>query len=464
MTQNRFTPDFCSKSIQGFCRLTPPQLTALKEELGLTVSTEGLRFCQRHFTAMHRDPLVGDLLFLGALAARLYSLPQTMRLEELHFEDPSAARVWQDICRMRKALKKDETPTLLDVMQTATQYLLRAGRGACATALCGTTAELSLATRGNLPREMLQTDQPTMVLQKPTAHPAPHAGQLLLALDADKDHSLANTVSRFWQAFAHLSPIPIMVIGEEGLGVHLAELPLGVELDTLCMTEFAKNSSTAALMDACRNTAIFAVDANLADAMLTSGAPLRLIGRLLPHDLIILKNGMTVMLSLSREVLGKWYGTHALQLTVPREARHGEPTPVHCHTANGQIFGSVMARTAALPQLMHLLSRVFAAGANLKSATLGAVLTHPCDSELSPQTLPLLLDLHRFTAELALPLAGARVITAAKGEAPTLTVFISTKANAPADSAAQELMQNALALGDFAQMRSLIYRLGNTVC
>lgn len=463
MTQNRFTPDFCSKSIQGFCRLTPPQLTALKEELGLAVSTEGLRFCQRHFAAVRRDPLVGDLFFLGALAARLYTLPQTMRLEELHFEDHHAARVWQDICRMRKALKKNAAPTLLDVMQTATQYLLRAGRTAGSAALCGSTTELALATRGNMPVGMPQIDQLTMILQKPTAHPAPRAGQLLLALDADADTTLANTVCRFWQAFAHLSPIPIMAIGEEGLGVRLAELPLGAELDTMRMTEFTEESGAEVLVDACRNTAIFAVDAHLAGTMLTSGVPLRLIGRLVPHHRIILKNGMTVMLSLSRELLGKWHGAHALRLTVPHEARHEAPTPVCCHTSNGQVFGGVMAKTAALPQLMHLLSRVFAAGASLKSATLTAVLTHPSDSDLSPQALSLLLDLHRFTAELALPMAGARVITAPKGNAPALTVFIAAKADVPAHSSTQELMQNALALGDFAQIRSLIYRLDNTI-
>ena len=363
---------------------------------------------------------------------------------------------------MRKALKKDAPPTLLDVMQAATQYLQLAGREAGARSLCGSTAELAMAMRGNLPSETLQIEQLAMTLQKPTAHQAPHAGQLLLALEADGDTTLAGTVSRFWQAFAHLSPIPIMTIGAEGLGVHLAELPLGAELDAMGITA-VEDCSTAALVDACRNTALFAVDAHVAGCLLTSGAPLRLIGRLMPHDLIILKNGMTVMLSLSREVLGNWHAAHALNLTVPRETQQGTQAPVRCHAANGQIFGGVMAKAAALPQLMHLLSRVFAAGADLKNATLTAVLTHPCDSHLSPQALPLLLDLHRFTAELALPLASARVITAPEGEAPTLAVFFAAKADAPADSAAQELMKSALALGDFDRIRTLIYRLDGKI-
>ncbi len=459
MITTRFTPDFCSRTVQGFCCLTPPQLTALKSELGLAISVEGLRFCQRHFTPTHRDPLVGDLIFLGALATQLYRSPETMLLQELHFEDPTAARVWQDICRKRETLARDTAPTLLDVMQTATLYLARAGRTSTGNALfCGTAAELATAARGEALGGVPEIEGISAApIKKAPHHVPPHAGQILLALTADAGTTLAETVARFWHAFVAFSPTPVAVIGEEGLGVHLATLPFGAELDTMYLPSFAAEHGTAALVDACRNTVIFAVEAGVANIMLTSGAPLKLVGRLMQHDMIVLRDGINVMLSLPRTLLGAWHGAHAITLTLPREAPDVSPATVQLTAADGHVMAGVRTEASALPQLMQLLVKVFEAGADFKKATLTAALTLPAGNELPPHALSLLLDHHRFAAELALPAAQSRVITAPEGAAPALTVFLTAPATETPSDTAQALMRDALATGDFAQVRALIY-------
>ncbi len=460
MIQTRFTPDFCSKVVQGFCCLTPPQLTALKEELGLAISGEGLRFCQRRFTATRRDPLVGDLLFLSALATRLYRLPETMLLQELHFEDPAAARVWQDICRKRDTLGKENAPTLPDVMQTASLYLARAGRTPANDALfCGTTAELAAATQDGTLDKALEIAGIAVSLAENAPRQTPAVGQLLVALSPDADATLAETALRFQRSFTAFSPIPVTVIGEEGLGVHLTRLPFGAEFDTMYLPSFAADDGTAALVDACRNTVIYAVRAECANIMLMSGAPLKLIGRVIPHDMIVLRAGVTVMLSLPRELLAAWHGAHAISLTLPRETPDVTPATVQLTAADGQVFAGVRTEAAALPQLMQLLAKAFTAGADFKQISLAATLTLPSGNELPPHALSLLLDYHRFSAELALPAAQSRVITAPAGAAPALTVFLVAKAAPAPSDAAQTLMQEALAAGDFEQVRTLIYHM-----
>ncbi len=461
MTEPIFTSDFCSKTVVGFCQLDAHGLTALKNQLELSINLAGLSFCQNQFKRLFRDPTVGELSFLSALTARLHELPPYMSLDALHFDVQADARIWQDVCKKREVLLKNAPPTLLDVMNTSALYLARAGCTPRTELYATHPADPAFVKARDAGALTLALDGAAAALKKPCcALPTPHPGQVLLALTADMDVPLDITVERFMHTFEALTPVPIATVGDEGLGVHLAGLPFGAEIDTLCLPTLTPEGGAAALVDACRDTVIFAVAPTKVGTILESGAPAKPIGKLLPNDQVLVRDGMHLMLSLPRTLLRAWRSIHTVSLTLPQyDLKPHTPNGVLCANETHVLSGTRISENA-LPHLMELLQKAHAGGARFETASLAVALSLPRARSLAPHSLSLLLALHRFTCEMALPTADCRLMIAPPSTPPTLSVFLAaTRGDAP-NSDQAECLSKALEAGDFAKVRSVIYQKG----
>ncbi len=450
----RFTAAFGANIVTGFHLLDNTGLERLKNDLELSISPAGLAFAKRHFTAERRDPLVGELRFLSALAqsANRYTTPL---LTNLHIEDESNARVWQDICRQRTVLSKNEAPTLPSIMQTATDYLARAGRMAYHKNLyCAPDEIAAAACRGSTPDLALSIGGISAALMPNVTGATPRAGQFLLALSAEAGLSLSCTVAHFLKTHSAFSPIPLAAIGEEGLGVHLSALPLGVELDVTSLAGYDKEQDAAGLVRACPNTVIFAVTQTAVHPLLMSGAPVSLVGKLQGGERIVLKNGLRMLLSFPKAFLAAWQGKRQASLTVPSTPVYHEPVKISCTENETELLAGARAEHSLLPTMLQLLKTVFLAGGDLKKASLAVTLTLPYNTEAA--ALSLLLPYHRFASELSLSTASYH-ITVREIEKPVLTVFLAAKKkDLPCEKQCNALSA-ALSAGDFSALRQVLY-------
>ncbi len=444
---SRFTREFSYNRVQGFCMIDGVQLQNLKDDLALSLSPAGLLATQQHFRRERRDPLVGELRFLGALAERLWRY-LTTDLTDLHFESSTDARIWQDICRQRAALSKGTAPMLSDVLQAVTVYLARAGRVAPLSGLFCADAPTAAACGGAL---LLDVDGICAALTQREIY-SPRAGDFLMALSATNDTALTQAIQALLKDPGP-SPTPVCVIGEEGLGVHLGGLPFGAELDLTGLPEWNGTLGAEALATACRHTALFAVP-EAAVKPLLSKTPLVLVGRLQANDYIVLKEGVRTLLSLPRSFLATWTGNRHVRLTVPHAREDGQPAAVMLAKDDTRLLAGARIADTVLPSLLSLLERVLLAGGDPKSAVLGAAITLPPHGEA--EALSLALPYHRFAAELALPTASTRIIVR-EHATPTLTVFLSAPKCAIPDEAARQRLKTALCTGDFRGVREAIY-------
>ena len=450
----RFTAAFCANIVKGFCILDGAGLERLKNDLELRISSAGLAFARRHFLAERRDPLVGELRFLSALAqsANRYTLPL---LTNLHTEDANNARIWQDICRQRAALSQGGAPTLSCIMQTATDYLARAGRVAYHKNLyCAPDEITAAACRGNTPDLALSVEGISAALIPNKAGATPRAGQFLLALSAQSELSLSCTVAHFLNTHSAFSPIPIVAVGEEGLGIHLSSLPLGTEFDAASLVGYDKEQDTAGLLNACANTVIFAVGEAAVKPLLMSGTPVKLIGKLRGDGRIVLRDGIRMLLSFPKAFLTAWQGKRQTAITVPPSPMCDKPIEISLTENETQLLAGVCAEHSVLPSLLRLLSAVFLAGGDPKKASLAATLTLPQSAE--GEALSLLLPYHRFVSELSLPVSSYH-ITVRECNAPALTVFLAAKKKGLPCEKQRSALDAALSAGDFAALRGVLY-------
>lgn len=465
MEDNRFTAEFCGKTVVDFCRFTEEMLRGLAADLALTLSPAGLLHTQKYFrNEAKRDPTVGELRLLAALAACTHRLPAAITLGDVCFEDAADARIFADITRQRNALAGKKGATAPDVgalLHTVTAYLARAGREAKRTRelslFCGESAVVAART-GDATLTLSVGEASCAAV--PALHGRTHAaGDMLLLLRAEADTPLSLTVARFFLQFANRSPAPLAYIGAEGLAAHLGALPMGAELDMIQATDFDATRGAPALADACQNSLLLTVPPSEAALLLQAGAPVTLIGRLSATAQITVRYGMQSLLSLSRTLLASFGGTRRMRVTVPRRAKESTPPPVASTVREGMLLCGVALDGAPEGALSALLSAAFAAGATMENARLATVLSLPlaADEAAVAAALSLALPLHRFAAELALPTAALRVVTAPAHTAPSLTVFLSAEVAAAPEADATAALAAALKAGDFATVRRLIY-------
>ena len=92
------------QTVFNFCLFDENALSALKSDLALSLPIEALLLCRDHFRFFERrDPTVGDLRFLDALAALWEGMPDTAIVEAPRFCENEDARVFSDM--LQKAME-----------------------------------------------------------------------------------------------------------------------------------------------------------------------------------------------------------------------------------------------------------------------------------------------------------------------------------------------------------------------
>lgn len=458
MMQNTLSTTAVSDTpVRGFIHFPVPHLAVLKRDLSLSLSIAGLQLCQKQFAAELRDPSVGELRFLDVLSRSLASQPQNTRLAELYFSQKSDARIWQDICRCHDNTAENSAPTLASAARTSALILTKAGRLPGIPQLHADQAvNMALHTFGiSTPLSLQIGDAAAVLTAEKVIYPPAATGQILLALSADRNASLAATVTRFQHTYAALFPIPLAAIGAEGLGVHLSSFPCGVEFD-LCSCADPNLDDPASLATCLAHTVIFAVPQQYAHYILTGGAPVRLVGRLVAGDRIIFRDARSVHVQLSRRFLCMWQSCRTLSLRIPKRFSNTNSAGTLI-TANDShlLVGTCAKGNNVTHALMKLLARVFLSGACMETATLAAILTIPQGHEA--RALGMLLEWHRFTAELALPTADIKLQNVATDTDITLTVFGAAEKAATPSEEPRAAFSQALAAGDFTALRHTIY-------
>ena len=114
--------------IRRFGTYAKSQLIKLKEELGLQIPLDGLRFCADYFRSAKRDPSVDELRFLNAIST-LPPSPDRVLISELHTNDPAMAETYSDMMNKRGELSPNaaQPPSVAELFHLATAYMDRIG-------------------------------------------------------------------------------------------------------------------------------------------------------------------------------------------------------------------------------------------------------------------------------------------------------------------------------------------------
>ena len=248
---------------------------------------------------------------------------------------------------------------------------------------------------------------------------------------------------------------PLVACGAEGLLPHLREAAPGVLLELSPISTEGPEAALAALTAATADALLFAAP----DALLSS--PLMQYPGLLPLG------------RLAREPrLQVFYGGKPLFSAAATLLDIGDPLTVRPTLCRGA--ATVTAEQAAESGSTHLfgielagsdqktlcswLATAVARGADLRRASLFAVLEMPARvCEAAGAAIPMLLDLHRFTTELALPLQH-RELSSGRLTAPRLALYLAAEKGATPDSAAIKALHEAAEAADFAAMRALLHK------
>ncbi|MBE6581448.1 MAG: hypothetical protein E7650_07555 [Ruminococcaceae bacterium] len=453
MQQNFFQAPIPSLHVSGFTKLNEEQLNATAARLGLTMQQEALLTAKKIFTDARHTPTVAELQLLDAMAPRLVEYGTDATVTNLAFDNRDEARVWQDMLCAHEACVADRTtvPTLRGLLCLSSHVLKKAGRHADARGLlCDTASALEAAFLGRSPRLMLDFGAVRVALAPDPAPPKrPQAGLSVLAVRTQIPQLGGDVIARFLQRYAAFAPLPLIAIGEEGLGAQLPHLPVGLEID-LAATGLL---DAAALSACCQNTVLIALSPRYVATVMADGAPVTLIGHTLHTPTFTVKNGPVTLTRLPLSLLRSWQ--HALcRATCHAQAEAPTSNTVQIATDCDHVLGGVSYTGNRLRPLLLLLRDACHAGADMHAATLTATLRLPKNG-LSGAVAPL-LSYHRFTAELALPTGNTRTLLDTTVTAPTLTVGITAPKRAMPTKKLADL-DGALASGDFSALRYAIF-------
>ncbi|MBE6555194.1 MAG: hypothetical protein E7663_03020 [Ruminococcaceae bacterium] len=464
MDQNRFTPEFCSTAVAHFAKMTPEGLHTLAQELGLRLTAAGLSYCQRYFSEEEkRAPLVGELRFLDAYAARYRRSPETLEVKELSFQREEDARVFADILRMQGELQpvtetgEAKPPLLPELLAACGSYLCRGGRAP--------ETPIEVAPRAMIAAHLKQKAAPDLFLDAEdlTAVPSTASatrtaldGMMLLTLVETQEGSLVPDAARLFSEFSAYGLLPLVKTDKEGLLPHLVSLSCGAELDLAYLRDADPTEGVIAALTAGKHVLLFAAPERALGTLFASGAPIALVGRALsPHRLVI-RRGMQRLLSLSLDFLKSWRQPHSAPATVhpPLSSQAVLRT-----AENGSAFlGEVRAEGSPQEALSDLLCAALSAGADMRTATLSMIWECPeslGDTALLEGIIPLLIGVHRICAELALPSMPPRLISSGKDTHALRILLAASKCHTPT---ACDKLKAALKAHDFGTARKVLYQ------
>lgn len=445
------------QTVFNFCLFDENALSALKSDLALSLPIEALLLCRDHFRFFERrDPTVGDLRFLDALAALWEGMPDTAIVEAPRFCENEDARVFSDMLQKASALPAAprHLPFLMDI---AGLYLSRCGitphhedlRCAATTelaALCGANGAPSLALELGGAAAMLAAT--------PTASPFPKRSICLLLPTGNAP--FADEAAQFFAHYRGMGLSPVAAPADEGLFPHLLSLG-GATLDVSSFAEYRPDLGAASLLQLCKKSAVLFLAPEAAlPRLLTGGAPIACCGMLEQSDRFRIYHRGELVLSLSTRLL---LALRPCRRTDPTVGARNEKTLDRGFAASSDnALGGAVAEGGCEQTLLSLIGEMRERGANLSKATATAVLElPPMQPQTLSQALPLILDYHRVLTELALPACHHRQLMRKDLTAPRLSVFIAAKSDAKSDADFAAKWRSAAEARDFDTLRALLY-------
>ena len=402
-------------TVEKFCLMSEEQWDALAKEHALTALRPHCAHVAHHYRFFeHRDPTFFELHFLGTLADTLSHDPRTVHVASLS-GDAAQLRVFSDVCRMRQTLMAADAPTLAELMQASSAYLVRAGitpHHADLVALPHAHAALHPAFGA----DALTIAHASATRTTNSATCIPNVG-VLLAYTPTDGADIPASYAAFVAEHRALGVAPIAPVGEEGILPHLLRTN-GVILDLPSKTEHS-----ACLFP---HTLLLTAPEGALPTLFAKALPITLLGKLTPSGMLRMLCGGTLQLSLPLSLLRTLRAEHYLALhTVTDEGTYEAPV---LQETPATLLGGVSATGDVANATLALVSELARAGGDFTHCTASPLLLCPAyaTDDVIARTIPLLLGWHRAAAELSLPSLSATVFPCDM-QAPTFSLFLAVK-------------------------------------
>lgn len=441
--------------VHGFRTLSPAMLAALRAQLGLLLTVEGLMLCQSYFRdTERREPTVGELRFLDLYARKAILRPQALALQTPQFENPDDERVWQDLCRKAAALSKNgiSSQTVPEILSACTKYLSRSGR----ESHYPTLRLIDLCSYAAAGYHAPETDTDLIATASLRKSPVPEQELALLALSPTGNAPFPAEITAFLQRYAS-AIYPLGYVGEDGLLSHLLDVGCGLEIDLAGLSTDGTEPSVSTAEGLAANTLLMLTPAANLPLLFAQNTTLTLLGRSLKEARVVIRRGVSTLASLSLDFLPRWHQKHGISPMVPTSTAHTATASV-IRTEGDALIGTVKATGRSLPAILTLIHDLFCQGACFGEMSITAALALPLATEADiAAAMPLLLDYHRVTAELALPGTEGQLYCRGELPEPTLTVAIAVKKTAAPSAETVERLQAALSTANFGALREILY-------
>ena len=457
MNYDAYEAEKSRQTVCNFCLFDTNALAALKSDLSLSLSPEALLLCRDHFRIWERrDPTVGDLRFINALASLWQDLPDTAVIDCPTFEASEDARVFADVTRKAESLSPapHHLPFLMGV---AGQYLSRCGMMPHHKNLrCGHPTELAALYGGNTPSLSLELDGTAAMLNAERT-PSPFSAKAVCLLFPTGNVPFADEVAQFFASHRAMGLTPVVAPLDEGLFPHLLKLG-GVSLNVSFFADYRPDVGAASLLPIGQNTVLFLAPEIALTQLFAERVPFVCCGMQNGTEwLQIYRNG-ELLLSLSARLLRALRPCRCVHPTV---GTHNEKALARAlRASNDTALGGITIAGGCEQALLSLIGEMAERGADLSHATATAALELPpmqnADAVIS-EAMPLVLDYHRILSELALPACHHRQIVRKDLSEPRLSVFVAAKQQTGRDADFAMKWHSAAAARDFAALRALLY-------
>ena len=450
MDQNTDIISLQRQTVFGFRTLDDAALLSLATKQRLPIAPTDLFLCRDHYRRVEwRDPTVGELLFLGALFRRCRMLPQNTHIDAIVTDDPEDQRAFADLQKKAIALAGEKAPlSVPQIMDTVGEALKRLGIHPWhETLLCDTVAGLATASKCIPP--LLQLNGIAATLHTAKKKSSKTAQTLVLF------RGPANGLESFLADIAQTEHRYIATVGAEGILPHLAALEGGVDLDLATIPEYDPQTGFEPLPQIGQNGILLALPYQHMFYLFARGYSLTVCGNLTADHRLTVRRGPEVCFSIATSLL-QASGGRVLTPVLTRS----EPTTLACEitAVGGTLLGGVQASGSCRTALCRLVADMATKGADLRRASATALLELPLENSDAAigNALPLLLDLHRVAAELAIPVCRSRQLSTPATAVPRLSVFLAAEKTALPIETEAVALRDAAEKTDFAALRALL--------
>lgn len=429
-------------------------MMALGNDLSLSLAVQELLLLRDHFRMRElRDPTVGELQFLSALGEQCQKQAANVEITDLVGTD-SEKRIFADILRMHTSL--DRSPlTLQAMMSTAGRYLMRSGILPYHKSLvCGATAKMATRAEGQNPTLALDLRNVSAMLA-PIPKPRSPRAQTLILLSPTGEAPFPLEIARFLASHSDLGLTALASPCEEGVFPQLLTLGQGFVLDLAPFAHQLNSYTPLSALSVGQNAVLLCAPYEAVPRLIAEGAPITVCGVLSGNRTVQIRSSYGVLLSLPLGLLAQLHRKTALSVSLTPSTEQLIDRDITA--SQDTLLGGICARGGCANALLSLIGELVARGADGDRMTLCCALELPSggDQNAFAAATPALLELHRVTAELALPCIAPEILQHGDA-APALTVFACARRKNTPDKEFLTEWQAAASALDFPTLRRLL--------